>query len=229
MKRLFLTLLASGAAIAVAAPAQAAGLQGGRVEGRVGWDSSRLDGEFSIANPVLSATGHNSESGFGFGVEAGYDALVSTSFVLGAYAGANFSSADFCTTAFNADTACLEVGRDLNVGVRAGFAVTPTALIYIKGGYSHGKLKANFDDADGFVTVNPPLVPPVPIGDFDDSKHAGGVHFGIGGEMNFSDNFYGKLEYVRTNYGNANFDGTNIHLGLDARRDQVFLGFGVRF
>ena len=229
MKKIVLTLLASGAAIAIAAPAQAAGLEGGRIELRAGYDSTKLNGEFSITNPVLTSTGSNSENGFGLGAEAGYDARVGGDVILGGYVGIGFSSSDFCTTAFNADTACLEVGRDLYIGARVGYAIGTKAMVYLKGGYSHSKLKANFDDADGFVTVNPPLIPPVAIGDFDDSKSSGGVHLGIGGEVSFSPNFYGKLEYVRTNYGNGNFDGTNIHLGLDAKRNQFMVGAGWRF
>ena len=222
-------MLASGAAVAVATPAHAAGLEGGRVELRAGYDPTKLSGEFSIANPVLTSTSSNTESGFGWGLEAGYDARVGGDVILGGYIGASFSGTDFCTTAFNLDTACLEVGRDLNIGVRAGYAIGAKAMVYLKGGYSHSKLKGNFDDADGFVTVNPPLIPAVAIGDFDNSKSSGGVHLGIGGEVSFSPNFYGKLEYVHTNYGNANFDGTNIHLGLDAKRNQFFVGAGWRF
>lgn len=231
MKNLVTTLLASGAVAALvsAVPAHAEGFQGGRIEVRAGWDSVKLDGELSTLNPTLTAHEQSSESGLGLGIEAGYDFMVASSVLLGAYVGVDFGTADFCRTVFVDGSACLEAGRDWSVGVRAGVPVSDDILIYMKGGYSNGKLKADFDDLDGFVTVNPPLVPPVAIGDLDGSKTAGGIHFGIGGEMNFGSNFYGKLEYVHINYSNGNFDGPNVHLGLDAKRNRLMLGAGLRF
>jgi outer membrane immunogenic protein len=226
--RLQLVATAAVASFAVAAPAYAQ-LAGGRVELRGGWDSVKLNGEFSTINPVLARENSSSESGFGFGLEAGYDFMVGQSFVAGGYVGYDLSSSDFCAPVFGNDQACLEAGHDWTIGVRAGFPVSANALIYIKGGYSNGKLKASYDDFDGFVTINPPPPTPIVIADFDDSKSSGGVHLGVGGEMNFSSNFYGKIEYVFTNYGNANFDGTNVHLGLDATRHKVFFGAGFRF
>lgn len=231
MKKLVIALLLSGAAAtpALAAPAEVGGFQGGRVEVRAGWDKVKLDGQFSIATPALSVSDQSSESGFGFGIEGGYDFQVGSSVVVGGYVGLDFSSSDFCSTVFVDARACLQAGRDWSVGLRAGFPVADTALLYIKGGYSNGKLKGSFDDANGFVTVNPPLVSPVAIADFDSSRHAGGIHFGFGGEMNFGEMFYGKLEFVHTNYGNGNFDAQNVHLDLDAKRNRFLLGAGIRF
>jgi outer membrane immunogenic protein len=231
MRNLTLTILISAgvAGLAIAAPAHAAKFDGGRIELRGGWDAVKLNGEVSTTNPALSAKDHKTESGFGFGLEAGYDYMIDKSVLIGAYAGVDFSSADFCKPVFGGDEACLKAGRDWSIGVRAGVPVADNFLIYVKGGYSNGKLEAKYHDLDGFVTVNPPLNPPVAIASFDDSKSTGGIHFGIGGEMTFGSNFYGKVEWVLTNYSNGNFNATNVHLGLDAKRSKVFVGAGIRF
>ena len=225
------TLLISAAiaTLAIAAPAQAAKFDGGRIEVRGGWDAVKLNGEVSTTTPALSAKDHKTESGFGLGLEAGYDYMVHSSILLGVYAGVDFSSADFCKTTFGGDEACLKAGRDWSIGVRAGMPVADNFLIYLKGGYSNGNLEAKYHDVDGFVTVNPPLNPPVAIGSIDTSKSTGGIHLGVGGEMTFGSNIYGKVEWVYTNYSNANFNAPNLHLGLDAKRSKVFVGAGIRF
>jgi outer membrane immunogenic protein len=197
---------ASAAAILVATPAfaQDAGpdADGLRVEARVGLDH------------VVASLGGDSEgkSGFSYGAEVGYDYALSSSFTLGAYAGIDGSSTKECTEVFGSDEGCIKAGRNFSIGARLG-AVTGPGVFYVKGGYSNGRVTVDYDD---FI---------VPANNFSVSENLDGFHLGAGYELSLSRNFYGKLEYVYTNYDTGNDYG----LDLDLQRHQVLVGAGVRF
>jgi outer membrane immunogenic protein len=42
------------------------------------------------------------------------------------------------------DSTNLKTGRDLYAGSRLGFAISPTTMIYAKGGYTNAKFKARY-------------------------------------------------------------------------------------
>jgi outer membrane immunogenic protein len=181
------------AAAAIATPAMAQDdsheLKGGaRVEARVGFD-----------HVVFSVDGASEgRSGLAYGGEAGYDLNVSN-FVIGGYAGIEGSTTKECE-----DGVCISAGRNITAGVRAG-GVVGRGLLYVKGGYSNGRINVSFDgDSDGQA--------------FD------GFHVGGGYEVNLSRHTYAKAEYVFTKYSTpSEFDG------LDIQRHQALVGFGYRF
>ena len=98
MKTIF---FATAALIAFAATPAAAqnNFSGFRVEGRLGYDSVSVEGDY--VDPAGAIHGENDEDGFGFGAEVGYDFALGPNFILGLYAGADFSDADLCQR-FNA-------------------------------------------------------------------------------------------------------------------------------
>ena len=199
----------------IASPAAAAGFAGARAEVRGGFDRTTID--LSYDDGVDSLSGNDHKDGFNLGAEVGYDTLVGKGVVAGAYAGVEFATTKVCSEVFGNDKACLKLGRNFTVGARLGAKVSPSAILYVKGGYSNGQLRAkysNFDDP----TLN-------------DSTHSnrGGFHVGAGAEMLIGSNTYVRAEYVRTNYNDYKYADSDFTAGIDAHRDQVLLGFGLRY
>ena len=130
-------LAASAAALAFAspalaqdaAPAAAAAPAGFRLEALLGYDRSGIDGV--RANGVL------------YGVGAGFDFAVSNGVSLGVDAEASDSTAKKYG---------VRAGRDLYAGGRVSFAVSPSANVYLKGGYTNARASGGGTgaNADGF-------------------------------------------------------------------------------
>lgn len=216
MKMIF---LASAAVITFAAtPAVAQNnFSGFRVEGRLMYDTVSIEGDY--ADTAGAIHGENDEDGFAFGGELGYDFALGPNFILGAYAGVDFSDADFCRR-FNAyDQACMELKRNLYIGARAGYQVGSSTLIYGRTGWSNGSAHFEFNDVDNIIP------------DTRDSDSQNGWHFGLGVEQNFGSMIYGKLEYNRTVYSDADFVSTAppFTLTIDGSRSQFIAGVGLRF
>jgi outer membrane immunogenic protein len=227
-------MLAAAVAGVLAAPAYAQDLSGFRVEARGGWE--QVGAKATIPNPDDDTdedgdeflTASDNDSGISYGLEIGYDAQIGSSFVLGAYAGADFADSDICGEVLADDLACAGLGRTFTVGARAGVPIGERSLIYIKGGYSNGKLDASYD-AD--VTDNDDDTPGA-IAKFDQTLD--GYHVGAGFELGVTEKAYVKLEYVYTDYGSqswllgddAEADPT-LKIGSD--RHQVLAGVGLRF
>jgi outer membrane immunogenic protein len=218
----------------MAAPAHAQDVSGFRIEGRLGWEQVGTDA--SLPNPdddedeegdeFLTASDEGSDPSFG--VELGYDALLGSSFVLGAYAGADLSDTEMCAELIDDDFACTSLERTFTAGARAGLAIGDTSLIYVKGGYSNGKFEATYD-AD--VTDNDDDEPGA-IEEFSGSED--GYHVGGGVELGLTESLYAKLEYVYTDYGRRTYRLEDMEAGdpgLDASSDrhQVVAGIGLRF
>ncbi len=190
---LFLPLLAGFAA----APAYAQDLGVSfRVEARTGYDEVRAD--LTVQNSIFS--NDFGVSGILFGVEAGADAHVFERIVLGAYGGIEGSRADRCRenpfstrTSDRRDTVCLDAGRNLYAGVRAGFSVNDSGLLYVKGGLSRGKFEGSYTVTEAARGQR--------LGEiFSGRDTLSGYHFGGGFELDVTPNFYVKGEYVQHRY-----------------------------
>lgn len=214
-------------AILAAAPAAAQQEEGSnftgiRIEPRAGWDS--FGGRIAMTNPddadeMLAAS--TSHAKLGYGAELGYDVQLGP-VVVGAYAGVDNSSTASCLEIVGDDIGCLESGRNLYAGGRAGVVVAGNLLVYGRGGYSRGRYSLAYD-GDTAVATSPIYV----IAD-----SAGGYHYGGGLEMAFTPNFYGRLEYVRTRYHRletVNPLDDDIDVTIRTRRNQVTAGLGLRF
>jgi outer membrane immunogenic protein len=208
-----MTILAASAI--AAAPATAATFSGPRAEVRAGWDRMTLDLSYHDGADRFSASGHR--SGFDLGAEVGYDYQAGTALVVGGYAGIEGSSAKACTPIVGNDSACLKLGRNFTVGARLGAAVSPLIMVYVKGGYSNGQLRATYENGDD-STLN-----------FTDHVNRGGYHFGLGGEVAVGAQGYVRAEYVRTNYNGEDYSDGDIGASIDGHRDQGLVGFGIRF
>ncbi|TXC72219.1 porin family protein [Sphingomonas ginsenosidivorax] len=195
--------LAAVAFVVVASPAiaQTAKVSGPRVEANVGWD-----------RVVLKADGESEgKSGVTYGGEIGYDVMIGSRAVLGAYAGIDGASTKDCDSDGTL-SGCVKAGRNLTAGARVGYLVGPTSLLYVKGGYSNGRIQVSVTE-----TAAPAFA-------FDDGVNLRGFHVGAGAEVGLGHGLYGKAEYSYTNYESFEFVGT-----VNPDRHRVVIGAGFRF
>jgi outer membrane immunogenic protein len=197
------------------APYATEDVSGLRIEPRIGYD--RVITELNVESATDSASVREGKSGVTYGGEIGYDMVVNVGTVLGAYAGIDGSSVKQCfPDGYGAET-CLKPGRNLTVGLRGGYLLNPTTLVYIKGGYSNGQIRVGYND------------PNFPEDNVRGSDNLSGFHVGAGVQAGFGRNFYGKLEYVYTDYNGYEIADGSDKASLDFSRHQVVAGLGVRF
>jgi outer membrane immunogenic protein len=211
----FVLLAAASATVLGASPAAAADFTGPRLEGRIGYEWITLVLKLSDGVTSVAESGH--KSGVNLGGEVGYDVALGSRAVIGAYAGIEGASAKACSEVNGNDQGCLTLGRNLTVGGRIGAKIADKVMVYAKGGYSNGQLRASYSDFSD------------PTFDFSDHVNRGGFHFGGGVEGQISPNTYARVEYVRTEYDEYAYGDADLELGLSGHRDQVVAGFGVRF
>jgi outer membrane immunogenic protein len=214
------------AASAMASPAFAqddeTSFTGLRLEARGGWDNVRS--RVTIPDPDdadETVSVRATDSAPGYGAEIGYDVQLGR-IVVGAYGGVDASGALRCAVVTEDDLACVDTGRNITAGVRAGAVIGSNLLVYAKGGYSNGGIGFNYD-ADTDVATSRVVA---------DNRARNGYHFGGGVELAFTPNFYGRLEYEQTRYSRLTWvDPTDddFILGIRARRQQVTAGLGFRF
>jgi outer membrane immunogenic protein len=167
-----LTLTLASAAMLAATPAlaqDAVAPTGGRVEALVGYDKVKALGEM--------------DGGVLFGIGAGYDFAVNRAVSIGADVEATESTQKERSGAIE-----VKAGRDLYAGGRVNFAVSPTANLYVKGGYTNARFKAD-DGIDSF------------------SRNFDGYRLGAGGQLALSGKTYVGSEYRYSNYE----DGLSRH------------------
>ncbi|WP_257575342.1 outer membrane protein [Sphingomonas sanguinis] len=112
----------------------------------------------------------------------------------------------------------VKAGRDLYVGGRAGFAVAPSTLAYVKGGYTN----AHLDTVLGNGSVSD-----------RERFRLNGWRIGAGLQQSIGTNTYAKLEYRYSNYEQADYrfvdGGSTDRFDVDTDRHQIVAGVGVRF
>ena len=171
MKKI-LTLTFASAAVLAATPALAQDViapTGPRVEALVGYDKVKALGE--------------KDGGALFGIGGGYDFAVGRTVSLGADIEATES-----TQKESAGGVEVKAGRDLYAGGRVNVAVSPTANLYVKGGYTNARFKAD-DGVDSF------------------SENFEGYRLGAGGQLTVTGKTYVGSEYRYSNYE----DGLSRH------------------
>jgi outer membrane immunogenic protein len=207
MRYMFLAgaLLASAATPAFAQ--ESAPFTGPHVEGIIGYDILKAP----------DADIDNGADGLLYGLNAGYDFQLggAVAGIEGEVTGAtsNQRGSDLLLTG---DSARLKTDRDLYVGARLGFAVAPSTMLYVKGGYTNAKISARYNDG-----TNPII---------NEGVTLDGYRLGAGIEQKF--NLFGpsgfvKAEYRYSNYKNLDFGAADIDTDLD--RHQILAGVGVRF
>ena len=194
--------LLSTALVTPAFAQEAAPFTGPHIEGLVGYDDvSEAKGDLMYG---VSA-GYDFQLG---GVIAGIEGEFADSDVKG-------SANDLISTG---DSYSLNTDRDLYVGARFGFAVTPSTMIYVKGGYTNAKFESRFDNGAGTI--------------YNNGVTADGYRLGAGIEQKFK--LFGpsgfiKAEYRYSNYQNLDIGQNDFDRKIDVDRHQAVVGVGVRF
>ena len=198
MRKLVLAALAASA-MTTPAFAQDATFTGPRIEALVGYDTAS-DGTDGDAG---------SSDGVTYGGAIGYDFQIGGA-VIGAEAELTGSSVDTRADSLlvAGDRLVADMGRDIYLGARAGVAITPTTLLYAKGGYTNAKVNTTYETGTTRTEI---------------SEDMEGFRVGAGAEFKLSNNMYLKGEYRYSNYGKI--DGYDI----DIDRHQVVAGVGIRF
>lgn len=190
--------------VAAASPAMAQDVSqftGAKATALVGVDIVKLE------SPTLDFDG--SRTGVAYGGSIGYDAAWN-GFVFGAEAELADSSAKYEEEGVDY-YGSIRTGRDIYVGVRAGVPVAPSALLYVKGGYTNARFKINATDATETVSLR---------------SNADGFRLGAGTEV-AKGNVFGRLEYRYSDYAKLRFG--NVRSDAETSRHQVVAGLGVRF
>jgi outer membrane immunogenic protein len=216
-KYLLLGVMAAAftASPALAQDSEGAPFSGPRIEGRIGFDLNNFDVTYD--DGVDQFAGDDEMQGITLGGELGYDFQAGSNFVVGAYIGADHSSAGVCSEVFGQDQACINSGLNLTAGVRVGASVANGgALVYGKAGFSLAQPEVTYDDFEDILE------------DFEMGDDLEGWHLGGGVEMGLSGSSYLRLDYTFTNYGGFSLDDGDVATTLDFTRHQVMFGVGFR-
>lgn len=193
---------------------------GFRFEARAGHDSFSAD--VTMTGPAPATTTHSAESRngkIGYGAEIGYDRQLGP-IVIGAYAGVERSNTSDCFAIVGNDVGCIDSGRNIYAGGRAGVVIGRNLLIYGRGGLSRARYSLSY--APTTTTPSQYVI----------ADSARGTFYGGGVEMAFTRNFYGHVEYIRTRYDRldtVNPLNDDIGVSIRARRSQVSAGIGIRY
>ena len=225
-------LAAAGIGLNPASAQSEASFSGFKIEAITGYDDAGVDFE----DNVFEELDQQSQSGWLYGLGIGYD-LQNGPWVFGAEAEWSNSTAsrDESLTGVRPANPIAGVpvpiatelegkaGSDIYIGARTGYAVSPTALLYVKGGWSFSKIKFEGEGTDGGVPFT-----------FDESASMDGFRIGAGGEIMFTDSIYGKAEYRYTKYSNGDLDINGADFeplvnGTNVDRHQFVVGAGLRF
>jgi len=190
---------------AFAQPSEDKAFNGMRVEARLGYE--RTVPEFSLDGFVVADQGWNNlVYGGSIGADRDFGKLV-VGFEVGI--DSSTGTGDGVIIVYPIE---ISGGRDILLAARLGYKVTPTWLIYGKGGYSFAR----------FNIISPPDPTAIDSTDLGSYLIAGGVEHIIKG------NFYAKLEYRYSSYSpNGRVLGFNVE--GDAARHQLLTGVGIRF
>lgn len=193
---------AFGVALATPALAQNGDFSGPRLEALAGYDNLRDGGNGDSEG----------RDGFSYGALLGYD-IQSGNIVYGI--DGEITDATTKSRSYNEVTAgdrfSVEAGRDLYIGGRLGYVISPAAMIYAKGGYTNARVESRYQPNTG---ADSELV---------DKADLDGFRLGAGLEYKLTPTAFVKGEYRYSHYGEI--EGYNI----DLDRHQLMAGLGIRF
>lgn len=177
-------------------------------------NETRSPGEFHVTGIIgydAPDGGVDDASGLVYGVAAGYDFNISRNMFIGPEVELTSSTTDECATGVNraGDQLCLEAGRDIYVGGRAGFRFGRDGRhkAYVGGGYTNAGFRLRYD-------ANLPGT----ADDFNLRDDMDGWRLKAGVELGLTRDIYARAEYRFSNYDDADLD-----------RHQLVGGIGIRF
>lgn len=162
--------LATVVMIATAGTAHANEFAGVRAELQTGLDvaGSKSTFEFTVEGEDRSYSERHNKTGLLYGLGIGYDAAISPVLTAGIEANLDFSNAkdeDFYFEYYDEEADVwtygdeLKAGRQIELAARIGYTVTPSTLLYVKGGYVNGRYtvrgEVEIDDGEGSFDYTP--------------------------------------------------------------------------
>jgi len=215
-------LLASSAILAAsavpafaqdAAPApETMSFTGPRAEIFGGWDRVGVRARYDDGTTRVTDKGHT--DGATAGALIGYDFPIGDRLVAGPFGSIAFSTAKECF--HGSDTvACLRAGREIEGGARIGAKMGDKMLVYAKGAYVNGQIRATVADGLDYYKAH---------------ANRDGWRAGAGVEFALNRHAYLKAEYDYTrfkSFGTDDLGVTDTRVRFD--RNQVVGGFGIRF
>ncbi len=209
------------------------------VGGSIGYRKDKLVVQEAFNNGVISGeAGTIKGSGISGGLIAGYNASLGSNIVLGLEAGFDLQSGssnynysaeqisdynDDNGTNFTAASEGVKMQYAVNVAARLGFKPMDNLLVYGKIGYSsaHAKYTGSFTTLAGKININ------TPYGDT-----SGGLLFGGGFEIMFSDQWSARLDYTHTKYEEVrapNLETIDYRVSIKPKRDQISYAMAYHF
>ncbi|WP_106640556.1 outer membrane protein [Allosphingosinicella vermicomposti] len=225
MRKVVLAALLAGTTAAPALAQDASAFVGPRVEGIVGYDQLKSGDREGDGVDTGEDQGDETIDGVVYGVGVGYDFDLG-GVVAGVEAEYTESSGKQDANETINDVAIasrVETGRDIYVGGRIGVPVTPSTLLYVKGGYTNTSIEAGYETSSDRYELD---------------SNVDGWRLGAGVEQKFGSNLYGKLEYRYSNYTNLDFsdnfdldefEAEDFGTDIDLDRHQVVASVGMRF
>ena len=216
-KKIAVALVAASLLAAPAFAQDSSTFSGPRVEALIGYDKAKAGSSIDIDTGPRNK---ESSDGLLYGVGIGYDAAIGDRATLGVEGEFTDSTAKAKYNDENFGLGRVSTGRDLYVGARAGYAISPRTLLYVKGGYTNARF--NVVGTDGTTET---------------SRHldADGWRVGAGVEQKLGPRTFAKVEYRYSNYnkGEVDFEDPNVpdssRFDIDTDRHQVVASVGVRF
>lgn len=217
MRKFSILLAAAGTMVAVPALAQTAEstFTGPRAGVMLGYDRLQPgSGNGSTIND------DNHADGLLYGGDLGYDVAFGQ-VVVGAEGEITGSTSKVDNNPINPNNfgyGRVKAGRDLYLGGRLGYIVSPTTMVYGKVGYTNARLDLTRNDG---------------VTNTGRSYNLDGFRVGAGVEKALSPRTYAKIEYRYSNYSDARLEypnGANTNnFDVDTDRHQVVAGVGFRF
>ena len=186
--------LAAAQAQDMASPSNPTSFRGFRAEANVGYDRFQSEGTH--------------DDSVGYGGTVGWDGMIGSRIVIGpefSYwraRGENITPG--VATATGAGTVTHKSFNELNATVRAGVLLTPSLMVYAKGGYANSEQRKAF------------IAPPGQQSYYNKFR-TDGYTVGGGAEFSLTDRFFVNAEYRYTDYN------------TNSARQRVSVGAGVRF
>ncbi len=178
-----------------------------------GWQQDRA--RLTLRTPAGVTNDRDTQSGFTYGGQIGYDANLDGQFVLGAEA---FLTGDTSKNQFPG-AVTFDGGRSFGLTARAGVLAGPRTLIYAKGGWENGRFTY---EQQRFGLAN-----------LRHSANANGWTLGAGIEQMLTENVSARAEFRHTKFNSFSNNDLNAAVGgaAEARvnRNRLLVGLNYRF
>jgi outer membrane immunogenic protein len=211
LKFVFASAIALAAVPALAAD-EANAFKGPFVGVQGGWQQDRQT--LRLTDNGVTARATNSNSGFAYGGQIGYDLRLSPGTVLGGEV-ALTGRTGTGTLSDGTGSVAISQGRTITATARLGYLIDPQGLLYVRGGYANTRFTVD----DGFGAT---------------SGNRDGFTAGVGYERMLGSNVSARLEYAYSGFGSEDLPDVATGIGVDTsdvkfNRHAVTAGLNYRF